>query len=125
MNHARMQENGMIDYAERIMEQNRELYMSDNRGVYIPRDFARSIRRELVSGIDMSDLDILADADPYECEPYWDIWSTILDNAQVTDDDGRIWSLSQDGDLWLIDYAGLAEFENNTGENIWEVLGEF
>jgi hypothetical protein len=125
MNRARMQENGMIDYAERIMQANRELYMSDNRGVYIPRDFAQSIRRELVSGVDFDDLDTLAGADPYECESYWDIWSDILDSIQITDDDGRIWSLYQDGDLWLVDYAGMAEFEDNTGQNIWEVLGEY
>lgn len=78
------------------------LWLSDNRGVYIPRDFATSFkdRAKNVKGVSDADWAIL-EAGP-EHEEYWDAWSSVLDNATVTDDHGREYTLHQDGDLWLV-----------------------
>jgi hypothetical protein len=82
------------------------LFLDDHRGIYIPRDFAQSIKRDAIAypptfhhGDINADLDALLDPDG---EQYWDTWSDICDNAIVTDDKGRTFSLYQDGALWLI-----------------------
>jgi len=79
---------------------NAELYASDNRGIYIPQYFAESIQRECLGGVSNEDMQILLDGP--EAEYYWDAWDTVLDNAILTDKNGKRWSLYQDGDLWLV-----------------------
>ena len=93
-----------------------QLFLSDARGQYIPRDFARSVKREAVSGIDTKDLDYLAlgpggcldeatelqEGESERGEFYWDTWQTVLDNCLLTDDKGNEFKLYQDGDLWLV-----------------------
>jgi hypothetical protein len=77
------------------------LYLSDARGVYIPRDFALGTRRECITGLSNDVLPIL-EAGP-EHELYWDAWTCAETNARVTDPQtGVVYSLWQDGDLWLI-----------------------
>lgn len=77
------------------------LYLSDSRGVYIPRDFAAETRPECIKGARPEDLAILADGP--DSEWYWDAWAAICDNATVTDHDtGVTYTLHQDGDLWLL-----------------------
>jgi hypothetical protein len=80
----------------------KHLWLSDRRGVYIPRDFANSFadRAKVVSGVDVEDWLIL-EAGP-DHEHYWEAWDDVLDNAVVTDDDGTRYTLYQEGDLWLI-----------------------
>jgi hypothetical protein len=82
------------------------LWLSDARGVYIPRDFATSFadRAKHVSGVTDEDWSILEQG-PYSAsnESYWDVWNDVCDSATVTDDDGnvfRVWH--QDGDCWLV-----------------------
>jgi hypothetical protein len=76
------------------------LWLSDSRGVYIPRDFAKAfINRSIVSGVSDEAWAIL-EAGP-EHELYWDTWSEIERTAVV--DTGKCrYTLYQDGDLWLI-----------------------
>lgn len=77
------------------------LYLSDSRGVYIPRDFATETRRDCISGASPADLAILADGPANE--GYWEAWAAVCDNATVTDPDtGVAYTLHQDGDLWLL-----------------------
>ena len=78
------------------------LWLADNRGVYIPRDFANSFidRAKHVTGVSDEDWAIL-EAGP-DHEHYWDAWTEVLDNATVTDDYDRRYYLHQDGDLWLV-----------------------
>ena len=78
------------------------LLLNDARGVFIPRDFANSFnnRDERVSGVDTEMWDVLA-AGP-DCEPYWDVWDEVLNNAIVTAPNGTKYTLYQGGDLWLI-----------------------
>jgi hypothetical protein len=78
------------------------LWLSDERGVYIPRDFANSFadRAKSVSGVSDEDWAIL-EAGP-DNELYWDCWSDVEQNARITDDSGVVYFVHQDGDCWLI-----------------------
>ena len=77
------------------------LFASDRHGVYIPQYFAESVNRDMLTGVLDSDLDALAQG-PDSCEYYWDIWNDVECNAILTDSNGNTFSLSQDGDLWLV-----------------------
>ena len=79
--------------------ENAELFLDSNRGVYIPRDFAESVRHELVENVTAEQWDVLQ-AGP-EHEWYWDCWNNVLNNAEI-DDGNRKFTLYQDGDLWII-----------------------
>jgi hypothetical protein len=77
------------------------LFLSDARGVYIPRDFAAGVRRDCLSGVRDGDMVTLA-AGP-EHEWYWDAWQSVCDNATVTDPaTGVRYAVWQDGDCWLL-----------------------
>ncbi|MDE2096593.1 MAG: hypothetical protein KGL39_05045 [Patescibacteria group bacterium] len=78
------------------------LWLSDARGVYIPRDFANSFadRAKSVSGVSDEDWRIL-ESGP-EHESYWDAWCDVCDRAIITDDNGVQFNVWQDGDCWLI-----------------------
>ncbi len=102
-------------------EAKQELFLSDARGQYIPRDFAVSIDRDRITGVELSQLDALAKGPPHGldsegdgCEDYWDIWSDVLDKAEITDSKGIVLRLEQDGDLWLVETAG--EFCEHEGK---------
>ena len=77
------------------------LWLSDARGIYIPRDFANSFvdRDKHVQNVSEENWQILEDPDH---EWYWEAWDEVLQNAVVTDDEGTRFTLHQDGDLWLI-----------------------
>ena len=76
-----------------------ELFLSDARGVYIPRDFAESVRRELVENVSDDEWQIMLSGPEHEW--YWDAWNDVEQKA-VINDGNRRWTLYQDGDLWLI-----------------------
>lgn len=85
-------------------------------GQYIPKRFAREIKRTAISGVKESDLDYLArgpggclddsteltEGESVRGEYYWDVWQTILDNAVITDEDGNEFKLDQDGSVFLV-----------------------
>ena len=77
------------------------VWLSSGCGIYIPRDFATSFvdRAKHVQNVTKEDWAILEDPDH---EHYWEAWDKVLQNAVVTDDEGTRFTLSQDGDLWLI-----------------------
>ena len=77
------------------------LWLSDARGIYIPRDFSNSFvdRDKHVQNVSEENWQILEDPDH---EWYWEAWDKVLQNAVVTDDEGTRFTLHQDGDLWLI-----------------------
>ena len=72
------------------------LLYSDNRGIYIPQDFA--VTCENWSGISTEDREILL-AGP-EHEDYWYVWEAVERDSYYRDGLGNIWRLYQDGDLW-------------------------
>lgn len=79
------------------------LFLSDARGVYIPRDFAHAMRdAEGITGISDTDWQTL-EAGP-DNELYWETWTHVMENCQIADKHGRCeyFTLYQDGDLWLI-----------------------
>ena len=106
---------------EHLPERTREaeviLFLSDARGIYIPRDFARSVDRDQVNGVSEEDWEIL-EAGP-DHELYWDAWSDVCDNARVTEPTtGVVYTVYQDGDCWLIEDG--AELDE-AGEQGWIV----
>ncbi len=78
------------------------LWLSDARGVYIPRDFANSFadRSKHVTGVSDEDWAILESGPDHEW--YWDTWNDVEQNAIVTDENGHKYTLYQNGDLWLV-----------------------
>jgi hypothetical protein len=87
------------------------LWLSDARGVYIPRDFATSFvdRGKVVSGVPMTYWQTLENGP--DDEQYWETWARVLDTAIVSD--GKTtFTLHQDGDLWLIP-EGMVWSEDN------------
>ena len=93
------------------------LWVGDNRGIYIPRDFAQSFadRNKSVRGVNDEDWAIL-DAGP-EHEHYWDVWNTVTDWAIVTDGNGIEYNVYHDGDCWLIPKG--MEWSEAEGFFIW------
>ena len=90
-----------------------ELVLSDNRGIYIPRDFAMFI--DDMDNVTQEDKDILS-AGP-DHNQYWDTWNDVLDKASATIN-GKTWRLYQDGDLWAYceELMTDEEYENFFGE---------
>lgn len=76
------------------------LVACDGYGIYIPQYFAKNVPRDLVSGVSEQDWAIL-EAGP-DHEWHWDTWDDVLRNAVITDDDGIVHYLYQNGDLWLV-----------------------
>lgn len=78
-----------------------QLFLSDARGIYIPRDFAESIKRDCVAGVSDEDWTTL-EAGP-DHEWYWEAWDDVCDKAVITDpSNGTVYTVYQDGDCWLI-----------------------
>lgn len=90
-----------------------KLLVDAAHGVYVPQVFAGVIDRDIVHGVEPEDWAVL-EAGP-EHELYWDTWAGVLDYAQLTpDDDGSVWRLFQDGDVWAycVDLMTPMEREN-------------
>lgn len=78
-----------------------QLYLSDARGAYIPRDFARETKRDCIANVSPDTFAAL-ESGP-DSEFYWDAWTIAESNAIVTDPmSGVQYRLHHDGDLWLI-----------------------
>lgn len=91
------------------------LILSDARGQYIPSDFVTDQYGQVAEdhckswGINLDDALLLA-LGPERGE-YWEDWQYILDNAQYTDENGNVYRLHQDGDLWGICYELMTKEE--------------
>lgn len=79
---------------------NAELFLDSHRGVYIPRDFAQSINRKLVTGISEENYQVLASGPDHEL--YWETWDRVLDRAVIKHPEKGECYLFQDGDLWVV-----------------------
>ena len=88
--------------------ENVEILLSDARGIYIPRDFVQGFDLSKLSGISESDIEILQNP---ENDFYWDAWESVLNSAKFTADDGRVFTLCQDGDLFAICYESMTDEE--------------
>ena len=77
------------------------LFLTDARGVYIPRDFATSVVRECVTGVTDDQWKVLETGPDHEW--YWETWDTVEQNAVIKDPVSKVnYTLYQDGDVWLI-----------------------
>ena len=76
-----------------------ELLFTDSHGVYIPFAFINGYDLSLWSNID--DEDVRDIREGVEAEHYWDAWQNLLDNAELVNN-GNVWKLYQDGDLWAV-----------------------
>lgn len=90
------------------------LWLSDSRGVYIPRDFANSFidRAKHVAGVDDETWAIL-ESGP-DNESYWDAWAQVESDATVTDNYGQKFTIYNNGDCWLIPEGMEYDEENDT-----------
>jgi hypothetical protein len=86
------------------------ILLSDNRGVYIPQNFAEGFMPHYW-GLDDNDEDIATLRKGPDAELYWDAWNSILARAEHVDPDGNVWLLSQDGDLFAYCEALMTEDE--------------
>ena len=69
---------------------------SDSHGIFIPQ-YAASFLCNW-DGVSQEDIEIL-NAGP-DHEHYWYAWEAIERDASYTDENGNVWRLYQDGDLW-------------------------
>jgi hypothetical protein len=79
------------------MLENRVCLLDSSQGVYIPQSFAKAYA-ESWAHLDRQDIDILVQGPDHEF--YWETWDYVMRNAEFVDDDGKVWYLDQDGDLF-------------------------
>lgn len=101
------------------------LLFSDARGQYIPRDFAVMVLEAIKTNIKWGSHDSGFETElaelakgPDDNEYYWEAWHNMLDSAFYTAENGDVYHLHQDGDLWAICYERLTrtEYHNIFGE---------
>lgn len=85
-----------------------ELLCDGHHGVYIPQIMARRLFDAGWSGIDLGDV-VELEAGPYESDWYWDAWNDVLNNAHFTDENGVVWYLHQDEDLFAATASDLED----------------
>lgn len=93
------------------------LWLSDARGIYIPRDFALSFadRAKAVVGVSDENWAIL-EAGP-DHELYWDAWDEVIGYAVITDERGTKYNIEHNGDCWLVPVG--MEWDDDTETYAW------
>lgn len=78
------------------------LILSSDRGVYIPQNFAEEYESYTGTweGINLVDIVVLLKGPEHEW--YWEAWNNVEMNAKFTHNDGTVYHLHLDGDVWLI-----------------------
>lgn len=96
--------------------------LSDQRGIYIPRDFLTDQDNEIAIehcaawGLTDENREQWQDAADPESEYYWDSWDWILNNAKYVTESGDVYYLYQEGDLWGLCYDRMtADEKSNFG----------
>jgi len=86
-----------------------KLLFSNSRGMSIPWCFADEILEGSIIGGKEQWTCLNEICDPCETweeaaskEGYWDAWHEVLDSVVLRDDKGHVYTLYQDGDVWLI-----------------------
>jgi hypothetical protein len=85
------------------------ILMDGASGVYIPRDFAEGYTMSRW-GLDPESWEVKTCLEGPEAEGYWDAWVEILERAEFHDN-GNVWRLHQDGDLWAICEELMTDYE--------------
>ena len=89
-----------------------ELLCDSHHGVYIPQIMARRLYDAGWAGITLDDV-VELEADPYEGEWYWETWEGVLNSAHFTDENGTVWYLYHDGDLFAVTALDLDDLGDN------------
>ena len=78
------------------------LFLDECRGIHIPCDFAKSIKREfIINRLEFDDdLDFLAKSG-LETDGYWETWQDVLDNLKVKIG-RRTYFFYKYGPVWMI-----------------------
>lgn len=92
-----------------------ELLLDSNRGTYIPQAFAEQCGEKW--GLTDKQKEVLADPNH---EWYWETWTEVLDHAGCVDENGNLWQLHQDGDVWAYCLSLMSEEEQ---ENFFGPFG--
>jgi hypothetical protein len=80
------------------------LILSDSQGIYIPQNFIEKIVDTTIVGSWSG----IGESEKAEClkgpklDTYWEAWDDILDNARYHHPDGSVYTLHQDGDLFML-----------------------
>lgn len=88
------------------------LLLDGARGQFIPRDFVTKFDLSKFAGIPSA---VAEECKNPENEEYWDAWNFILYNTSYIED-GRVFNLHQDGDLWLVCWDELTDEEKRNFE---------
>jgi hypothetical protein len=75
-----------------------KVLISEQAGIYIPRNFYENFAFD-VWNVALQDYFDLSSPDN---DQYWNAWDDLLAHAEYHDDDGHIWRLYQDGDLFAV-----------------------
>jgi len=84
-----------------------EILIDGSSGQFVPQRFVNEMDLSKFEGIDETDIESCQDP---ECEWYWDAWDQILSNA-IYRENGEVWRLHQDGDLFLVNDDRMTEEE--------------
>lgn len=74
-------------------------WINSAAGVYIPQEFAQTRDKYVWFGVNRRDWRTI-ERGP-DAEWYWEAWYNVLSNAHAVDENGHIWRLWQNGDLYL------------------------
>jgi len=75
-----------------------KILLSDSNGVYIPKMFVNGF--EGWKNITDQDIEILNEG--IDGNLYWDTWDNVIQKTEYVDEEGHIWHLYQDGDLFAV-----------------------
>ena len=89
--------------------QTQYLILDDNRGIYIPKNFAEEFDWTAFQGVTEEQRETLLDGP--DGESYWDVWEEVTNNLKYMDKDGNEWTLFQDGAVWFICAEEMTEEE--------------
>lgn len=88
--------------------ENIEYLIDGAHGIYVPQIFVKAYA--LYNwGITDADAEILLYGPDHA--DYRDTWDSVLQSARYTAEDGRVYSLHQDGDLFAVAYGALTDDE--------------
>lgn len=60
-----------------------EIFLSGDRGIYLPRDFANIVKPECLSNVKEEDLETLRKG-PDDEGLYWEVWDSVVEHGRLT-----------------------------------------
>ena len=91
------------------MNKNIIFLCDSHHGVYLPSVWAGN--SENIWNINQEDWNYIASTENVEKEDYWEVWESILNNAEYVDSTGKVWTLHHDGDLFAVAMDNMTEQE--------------